>query len=296
MIELTQKEYEKYRKKGIRTNEGYIFPNPKDKKKIIKVIEPVPTIPKYLEIKKHTIELLLENKDYFGKLNIAYPCEPVTIDTEQRAYVANKIKGIELSRAVIDPNITLETKISYFKQVGTLLRQMGELRRKYPHLANFYYNDIHENNFLVTLNDIVYGIDLDSCRIGDNIPICGMYPTSLPKIKRLDQKYKKCIQVCENSTEYIPDKNIDLYSYIIMILNFMYGSPFTRWSPEKLDKYLNYLESKGANLELLYALSYVFDESKDNINPDYLLDYIKEIYQYSSVRYDEEGNLRRILR
>lgn len=297
MIELMIKEYEKYRKKGIRTNEGYIFPSPKDKKKIIKAIEPVPGIDKYLEIKKYTIKLLLENTDYFNRLNIAYPEELVVINKEARAYQARKIKGIDLSVALIHSNISLETKISYLKQIGAILREMKDLRNKYPSLKNFYYNDIHENNFLVTPNDIVYGIDLDSCRIGDNNPISGMYSTHLPKTKNIEQKYKKCHQICEYSTEYIPDENLDLYGYIMIILNFIYGTPlYTRWNKEKLDKYLNYLESKGANLELLYIISYIFDETEDNINPDYLLGSIKDIYQFSSIRSDNGETLRKILR
>ena len=62
-----------------------------------------------------------------------------------------------------------------------------------------------------------------------------------------------------------------------------------------LSNYLNYLESKGANIELLYALSSIHEDDINNINPDYLLDYIKEIYQYSNVHYDETGTLRKIL-
>lgn len=297
MINLTAREYEKYRRKGIRTNEGYIFPNPKNKSQIIKAIEPQPRVPEYLEIKEYTIKLLLNNADYLRDLNIANPEEDVRIDMIPRAYSAARIKGMDLADELSHPNTSLESKIDYLKQVGKILSDMEEIRKKHPHLSNFFYNDIHERNFLVTSDNIVYGIDLDSCSIADNIPIQGMYPLFMSKIKKLYEKYPRCDKVCEFSTSIVPSKNLDLYCYIIMILNFMYGAQsYNRWNPTTLNNYLNYLESHGGNLEFLYALSCIYDTDRDNINPDYLLDYIKEIYQHSNIRFDESGTLRRILR
>lgn len=297
MIDLTSRIYEKHRRKGMKTNEGYVYVNPRNRKQIIKVIEPTATIPGYIDIKKYTIKLLLENKEYFRELKIAYPEESVRIDMIPRAYAAKNIEGLNLESALSHPTTALGTKIDYLKQVGTILRKMEEIRKQYPHLSNFYYNDIHENNFLVTRSETVYGIDLDSCSIQDNIPVCGLYPLNLPKIKRLNKKYQSCPQICEYSTPVIPDKNLDLYSYTIMILNFMCGISLNiRWNPTNLDEYLNYLEKHGANLEFLYILSYIYDESVENENPDFLLDCIKEIYPYSNIRYDETGTLRKILR
>lgn len=296
MIELTQKEYEKQRKKGLRTNEGFIYRNPKDKKKIIKVIEPKADSKEYLEIKKYTIKLLLENASFLEGLKIAIPKEGINIDGVLRGYTSNNIKGKNLYFILNDPTISFDVKLSCIKQIGQILRDMESIRNRYSHLSNLFYNDIHENNFIVTNNIEVIGIDFDSCSIQDNIPIEGLYPTILSEVDYRNHKYQKCNQQSEHATRYIPDNNLDLYSYIMIILNFMYGIPMYGFSPQKLDKYLNYLESKGANLELLYALSYIYDDSVDNINPDYLLDYIKEIYQYSCIKLDETGNLRRVLR
>lgn len=296
MINLTNKEYEKQRRKGIKTNEGYIYINPKDKKKIIKVIEPDLYVPEYIDIKKHTIELLLNNKDYLNKLKIAIPEEGVSIEGIQRGYSTKYIKGTILSCILENNSIPIDTRIDCLKQIGSLLRNMENIRNTYSHLSNLYYNDIHENNFMVTNNFEVYGVDFDSCSIGDNIPTQGLYPMVLNRIWKSNNKYQKCNQLCEHSIDMIPNKNLELYCYTIIILNFMYGNNFYRWTSSKLDKYLNFLESHNANLELLYTLSYIFDEKVDNINPDYLLDYIKEIYQYSNIRYDELGTLRKTLR
>lgn len=294
MIELTQKEYEKQRRKGIRTNEGFIYSNPKDKKQIIKVIEPKTNSKEYLEIKKHTIKLLLENAKYLEELKIAIPKEGISIDGILRGYTATNIKGNVLYFVLNDPTVSFEIKLSCIKQIGQILRDMESIRTKFSHLSNLFYNDIHEHNFIVTNTNEVIGLDFDSCSILDNIPVQGLYPMILNGVQPENPKYQKCNQLYEYSTQYIPNKNLDIYSYIMIILNFMCGIPMYRWTPQKLDIYLNYLETKGTNLELLYALSHIFDKLEDNINPDYLLDHIKDIYQYSSVRHNE--TLRKILR
>lgn len=296
MIEYTSKDYEKHRRKGIKTNEGYVFINPKSRKKIIKVIESKTYAPEYLEMKKHTIDLLLANKEYLRELKIAIPEEGVYIDHTLRGYQASYIKGEVLSFILTDKNIPIEIKIDCLKQIGKIIRDIGNIRNSYPHLSNLFYNDIHENNFMVTSQFEVIGFDFDSCSIQDNVPVQGLYSTVLKSVQPENNKYQKCTPICEYSSEYIPDENLELFSYINLVLNFMYGLPMCRWTPTKLDKYLNYLESKGANLELLYVLSYIFDKKENNVNPDYLLDYIKEIYSYSNVKFDEMQTLRKILR
>jgi len=296
MIELTSKVYEKQRRKGIKTNEGYVYVNPKNKKKIIKVFELNTHAPEYLKMKQHTIKLLLDNQDYLRELKIAIPEEGVTIDKISRGYQASNIKGTLLSYILDDQNIPVDKKISCLKQVGNILRNIESIRNNHPHLSNLYYNDIHEKNFIVTSNFEVIGLDFDSCSIQDNIPVQGLYSMMLKHTQPTNPKYHQCPQVCEDSTEYIPDKNLELYSYTMMILNFMYGVPMYMWNPKKLNKYLNYLESIGTNLELLYLLSNIYDETKDNLNPDYLLEYIKEIYPRSvCYNYNMSKDMKKIL-
>ena len=116
MIELSQQEYEKYRRKGQKTNEGYIFTNPKNKKKIIKVIEPRTNSQNYLKNKIYTIGALIQSYDYLHDLHMAIPEEGVIIDYDARGYSTQRIKGEELLFSLTNPNIPLETKIDYFKR------------------------------------------------------------------------------------------------------------------------------------------------------------------------------------
>ena len=223
MIDLTLKDYIKQRKKGNRTNEGYIYGHPKNKQKIIKVIEPKDNDPEYIKIKKLTIKRLLENYEYIKELPIAFPEEGVSIEKEQRGFVATNIKGIELHCALLSKDFTIDNKIDWLKQIGSLLRDMQSIRKKYPHLINFFYNDMHERNFIVNPQGLVYGVDPDSFSIQDNIPVEGLYSTYLNVSKTEGfKKYKEFDTLFSpNVSTIIPDQNTDIYCYIRMILNFM---------------------------------------------------------------------------
>ena len=187
----------------------------------------------------------------------------------------------------------MDKKIDYLKQVGSILRKMKEIRTN-TSVKNLFYVDIHEGNFMVE-KDIVYGIDPDSFSILDNKPTSGYYSGELYDLLPNSKKYQFRDILTESETDVIPDENLDIYSYVRMILNFMAGYEIENLTKDKLYDYLTYLEIRGANLDLLYALESIYDESRDNINPDYLLDYIKEIYQYSCINYDDKGMLKRIL-
>ena len=294
MIELTNKIYEKQRKKGIKSNEGYVYQKKNDRKKIIKVFETNSL--EYLKMKQYTLGLLLENKLELQNLKIAIPEDGVKIDGVLRGYQAKYIKGSPLSYVLYDTGVSLDMKISCLKQVGLLLREMEQIRNSNSNLGNLFYNDIHEKNFLVTSNNEVMGIDFDSCSILDNTPVQGLYSMMLRENQINNSKYRQCARVCDDSTEYVVDKNLDLYCYMMMVLNFMYGVPMYMWNSRKLNKYLDYLESINTNKELLYALSRIYDDRDDNVNIDFLLAYIKEVYPLCDcTKYNATNDMKKIL-
>lgn len=295
MINLTKVEYQNSLKNSINSNEAHVFLNPKNKEKMIKIIKKIVREPDYFSIKMYTISLLLKHKDILSRLKVAMPEEKVLIDDIEMGYQTRKINGRLLEDVLEDPNISLDTKIGYFKQVGGILRTMGEIRDK-TSLKNLFYVDIHEGNFIVDKNDILYGIDPDSFSILDNTPTSGYYSGELYDLFPDSRKYQFCDIVTESATDVIPDENLDLYCYIRMIINFMCGDYIDNLTPELLFDYLDFLEYYGANLDFLYSLESIYDDSKPNINPDYLLDYIKEIYEYANINYDKSGHLSRILK
>lgn len=294
MINYTKEEYQVMKKRGFRTNESYICTNPKDKNRIIKIIKRFKDDKEFFSIKMYTIKLLLENKDILRRLNVAIPEKLVRIDGIDSGFEARKIHGPTLDVVLASPEITIETKIDYLRQVGSILREMKDIRTT-TDIKNLYYVDLHEGNFMIE-KGIVCGIDPDSFSILDNTATSGYYSGELYDLFPESRKYQFRDIISPNESDVIPDENLDLYCYIRMILNFMYGTEIENLTKDRLSDYLNFLEFCNANLELLYALETIYDDSRDNINPDYLLDYIKEIYMYSNINYDKTGMLRRILK
>lgn len=298
MINLTKEEYNKRIKNSIISNENYLFTNPKNKKEIIKINNIDIINLKYNENKQYTIKLLVDNYEYLQELDrIIIPKEIVSIDLIPSGYTMKYLKKSRVLKDVLnDQKITIDSKISYLKQIGEILRQLDSFRDKYPNLSNLYYNDIHEGNFLITKKEEVYGIDFESCSILDNIPTISLYPMLLDRILLgTSYKYPSNKYICESSTNLIPNRNLDLYSYTMIILNFMYGINYHKWTKTDLNIYLNYLDYHGANKEFLYTISYLYDENKDNINPDYLLDYIKEMQPYC-IKLSMDEHYKRLLR
>jgi hypothetical protein len=283
-----------YASKEFITNESHICINPNNKSKIIKIIKKFKNEPDFFQMKMRTINLLLENIDVLSKLNVALPEEIVSIDGLECGYQARKINGLSLETLLASKKISLDRKTDYLKQVGSILRKMKEIRTN-TSVKDLFYVDIHEGNFMVE-KDIVYGIDSDSFSILDNIATSGYYSGELYELCPNSKKYQFRDISTDSETDVIPDENLDIYSYTRMILNFMAGYEIEDLTKDKLSDYLTYLELRGANLDLLYALESIYDESRENINPDYLLDYIKEMYKYSSINYDDKGILKRILK
>lgn len=297
MINLTRKQYERLKVQNttIDANEGYLFREPDNPNKMIKIISVLPSNKEYLEMKIHTINCLIKNRNIIGDIHIAIPEDSVAIDSKLRGCKEPLIEGMTLRSALDDYKIPLDTRINYLFQVGSILRDMDKIRRT-THLKNFYYNDIHEDNFIVRTDGIIFGVDIDSCSIEDNNPSIALYPSELMKLEPNLTKYHRCNPICEYGTDLIPDENLDLYCYIRMILNFMYGKPIDDLDKDKLFEYLNFLEYYGGNIEFLYCLERIYDDSVDNINPDYLLEHIKEIYPVSNYYCNKTGKLSKVLR
>lgn len=294
-LNLTRQEYEKLKKTAYTSDEGYLFRNPYNKNKIIKTISYLPWEPIYQKIKLYTISLLLENRDILSSLRISIPEELATIESISKGYQRTCIEGTNLSTELSNEKLSLDTRINYLIQVGTILRDMDAIRKN-TSLKNFFYNDIHEDNFIVGTDGQVQGIDIDACSIKDNIPSVALYPSLLMEYISRDSKYQMCDRVCSYTTTITPDRNLDLYCYIRMILNFMYGKPIDNLDKDTLLEYLDFLEFYGGNQDFLYCLSRIYDDGIPNENPDYLLHHIKEIYPYSNIHYDKSGHLSKVLR
>ena len=211
-----------------------------------------------------TINSLSNQKDKINIDELVMPEKLVISNGNVIGYTMEYIEGTNLSLLLKDPKLSREKAISYLKQIGIILEKIEKLN-EYEQVNNFHLNDIHEGNFVVDKEDTVHVVDMDSCKIDNNIPFISKYLTPYSLLELFPNKYSQ--KTGKGSLGFImPDNNSDLYCYNIMILNYLYQDRITRLDMKDYFKYIDYLRSIGFPYELLDSFSRLF-ENADNINP-----------------------------
>lgn len=96
-----------------------------------------------------------------------------------------------------------------------------------------------------------------------------------PSISDLPGKYKLSNFRC--SGDIIPNKDTDLYCYIITVLNTILGRETHRLPLETFYDYLEYLRKIGVSTELIDIISDIYS-NKHNTNPRDLLDGLEPVF------------------
>ena len=96
-----------------------------------------------------------------------------------------------------------------------------------------------------------------------------------PSISDLPGKYKLSNFRC--SGDIIPNKDTDLYCYIITVLNTLSGRETHRLPLETFYDYLEYLRKIGVSTELIDIISDIYS-NKHNTNPRDLLDGLEPVF------------------
>lgn len=220
--------------------------------------------------KLYTLEMLDVNRKYLPE-NLCIPDYLTIVGGVVEGFTMPKIEGINFSTTLKNKNITIEEKIYYLKKIGELLHQLEQIR-KYTPFNDFYLNDIHESNFIVNpYKKTITAVDLDSSRVCSKANFASRYLTPLALLNNVKDKYK-IIEDNSSCLGYVEaDSNTDLYCYIIMILNYLYGENINNLNLEDFYNYLTYLEKIGINKELIEIFKNIVS-NKDNENPYDLLD------------------------
>lgn len=222
-----------------------------------------------------TINSLVDYEEQIDMPELVYPEKLLTIDREIVGFTMPYVPSTNLKEILTSSKTPAEVKIKYLKDIGTILEKMDEVR-KYAELEDFYLNDLHEGNFIVDEEGTLRVIDLDSCKIAGNMPFCSKYLSRMnPSISNLPGKYKLSNFRC--SGDIIPNKDTDLYCYIITVLNTLFGRETHRLPLETFYDYLDYLRRIGVSTELIDIISDIYS-NKANTNPKELLDGLEPVF------------------
>ena len=247
--------------------------------------------------KLYTLEMLNKYSEYLPE-SFVIPDSLLSVRDSIVGFTIPFVEGINLQTILNDSNLSIQEQLYYLKKIGELLQQLKNIR-EYSPLKSIYLNDLHESNFLVNpKKKSIYTIDLDSCKIGNNICFISRFLSPFGLAATAPQEYQ--VNDGINGPGYItPDENTDLFCYCIMILNYLKGSNInnvpnssiikhqsniSRLTKEEIDalpyeerltleyyEYLNYLEAIGINKELLDCFNRLLGNSH-NENPVNYLD------------------------
>ncbi len=249
--------------------------------------------------KLYTLEMLNKNAEYLPE-NFVIPDSLLSVRDNIVGFTIPYIEGINLSTIINDPKLSVKEQLYYLKKVGELLQQLKSIR-EYTPLTNIYLNDLHESNFIVNPKKrSIYAIDLDSCKIGNNICFTSRFLTPFSLAATVPQKYHENLEE-KGPGVIIPDENTDLLCYNLMVLNYLRGinvdslpnslimnhqsniSSLSIKEAEEISyeerlslefyEYLNYLEAIGISKELLECFSKILGNCP-NENPVNYLDTI----------------------
>lgn len=220
--------------------------------------------------KLYTIHELLDKKDIIGIDELVMPEALATVNGELVGFTMPYVPNINFQAVLNSKEVTTTQKIAYLKEVGELLEKIKAVR-KYTEVKDFYLNDIHENNFILNKETgKINAVDLDSCKIGNNLTAAARYLTPISQLPYIT-KYK----TLEHSVGgvYEVSENTEIYCYVVMIFNFFFGSNIGKISIGDFYVYLDYLAKIGVSKEFLDKVSYIY-VGKNNENP---WEYLEEL-------------------
>lgn len=195
--------------------------------------------------------------------NFVIPEFLVLLDNKDLYMAIDYINGNNLGDVLKDKNINIRDKKIYLSYIGNTLEEMRHMREN-PLLSDFCLGNLHEDNFIVS-NKKLYTIDLDDIKIDSISPIVsylqvGSLFSYLHTDKYIIEDYNPYF------VKYKVDYNTDMYCYIMVILNFLYGDNVNNMNINDFYCYLDYLYKIGIDSSLLECFNSI-SSSDDNINP-----------------------------
>ena len=272
MINLSKREFTKLKplvlSEDIFNAEGVLFDfEYKGDKKVLKRLNK--TNGPVFANKLYSLECLNFNKEYIPN-NFIVPDYLVGINNEVEAFAMNRVVGSNLSTILNDSSIDLEEKKYYLKRIGQVLEQMNKIRTYTP-LKDFFIGDLHEDNFVVNLDQKeIYVVDLDSCKIAGNKSSIAKYLTPAALLNNVNGKYKTDID-SSYFTSYVVDYNTDIYCYVIVILKYLYNGRINNVSLTEFYNFINYLNDIGVDFNLLECFNKILSNA-ENENPTNYID------------------------
>lgn len=255
-IRLTEEEFNElapFHMEHVIHNESNIYDMPNNPDKLLKIYSLHDK--DYLDEKKKDIDNLIKFSKEEKIPEIVIPIGLIYLDDLFIGELLPRVYGHTASLVIYNNEVSFNNKIKVFENIGKILYKVQYSKPKF----NACYSDVHLDNFMVSDNKVL-AIDSSSMKIYDSKGITNFY---LYQLSTMDiEKY----ELDEEGT-VIPDKNTDIYCFIMMILRFLSGSDLYILNVERYKEYLDKLVYNGFDEELINCFNSIYEEDIDNINP-----------------------------
>ena len=222
-----------------------------------------------LDSKIFTINTLIKNKDCFDERFII-PERVAYLDDFMVGYIMRYVDNYNLSYILNSNEYSISFKKDLLRQIGNILLYADKIRNQNKELSNFYIGDLHVNNFMYDKESKILTVcDLDSCKISPEFNFPSLYLLTSPSLSFMS-KYPLDI-----NGDNVINSNTDIFCYIILILNFLYGGNVQKMGLTDYYNYLEHLINNGLSSELVNLFARIYSED-DNINPVGLIDAIPD--------------------
>ena len=225
--------------------------------------------------KMYVINELYDNKNIIGIDELVMPIERARIYNDNIVCIYPYVPSYNFKDVINDNEVSVRDKINYLKQIGEILDKMDKVRKR-GEISTFYLGDVHESNFIINKNtNRVNVVDMDSSKINFSCDNSSKYLYLCDSIYEVDKyKYREHfgVSVC------MIDKNTDIFCYIMIILNYIFGIDMCSLDIKDYNICMEYLRDMGVSNNLVDILYRVYTND-DNINPYMLLDeftYLKD--------------------
>lgn len=217
--------------------------------------------------KLFTISMLGDYEKEIGIDELVVPKHLVIVSNNVIGFTVKEVKDTtNLGLILHDEKVSIDKKIKYLSKVGQLLKKTKNLLKDG---INFYFNDLHEYNFLIGNEDEkLYAVDLDSVALNDDYPLPSHYVFINPNLGSIQGKY-----ACNAYGINYPNYDSDLLCYHMMILNTISGVNISQLNMSDYFDYTNYLEQLGFGKDIINSFQIVYSEDF-NINPVEFFDQI----------------------
>ena len=194
-----------------------------------------------------TIKLLNQYKKEINIKELILDNDILEIESKKTGTVTDYIEGTILSNIIYDKNIQISYKIDLLKKIGAVLEKMKAFRNN--GIESFYIGDLHEDNIIITNDNDIRILDMDSSKIMYNEPFPSKYLTRFARRKKLENHL------------ITPNENTDNYCFNMMILNALFSKDISKLKIDDFYSHIDYLNSIGIDKNLINNFYSMYNDS-----------------------------------